>query len=132
MDFLILRGLVVPEENLPLLRTAKRQSRALANLTGCKLNQAQMTLAIDVFGYKSWAKLKNAIELNEVPNELACLLDRDHNDVAKLITCIRSNWNDWQERFKNITYLQDIEATKIIATILNLEELEITKIVRLD
>ena len=111
------------------LRTAQRQARALANLSGCKLNQAQMTLAIDVFGYVSWAKLKTAIENEELPESFAHLLDRDHSDIGALVSVIKANWQAWSNNFAQITYLEGIETLQIMSVILNLDELELSKIV---
>lgn len=132
VDFLVLWGLVVPEENSRLLRTAKRQARALSDLSGCKLNQAQMTLAIDIYGYMSWAKLKNAIESDELPSSLACLLDRDYKDPALIISVIRSHWRKWTEDLAKISYLQEIPATVVLSSILNIDELELNRIIGLD
>lgn len=122
----------MPEEKSPLLRTAKRQARALSDLSGCKLNQAQMTLSIDMYGYMSWAKLKNAIENNELSEDLACLLDRQHEQPSRLISVIKSNWLQWSENFKKIRYLENLETVKILSAILNIDELELNKIVGLD
>ena len=122
----------MPIEKSPLLRTAKRQARALSDLSGCKLNQAQMTLSIDMYGYMSWAKLKNAIENDELSEDMACLLDRQHEQPSLLISVIKSNWLQWSENFKKIRYLENLETVKILSAILNIDELELNKIVGLD
>ena len=115
-----------------LLRTAQRQARALSDLSGCKLNQAQMTLAIDVFGYMSWAKLKSAIQNGELPEIKACLLDWEHENTALLISVIKTNWQDWSINFSQIKYLKGIETKKIISHILKIDELELDKIINRD
>ncbi len=115
-----------------LLRTAQRQARALSDLSGCKLNQAQMTLAIDVFGYMSWAKLRSAIEKDELPEIKACLLDLEHEDTALLISVIKTNWQDWSINFSQIKYLKGIETKKIISHILKIDELELEKVINQD
>ena len=54
----------MPEEKSQCERNLERQARRLANLTGCKLTQAQRTLAIDVYCYKSLNDLKKAVADN--------------------------------------------------------------------
>lgn len=120
------------EGNSRALRTAQRQARALANLSGCKLNQAQMTLAIDVYGYMSWAKLKSAIEKNELPERKACLLDREHQNAALLISVIKTSWQEWCVNLSKIKYLKGIETIEIISSILNIDKLELHNLIRVD
>lgn len=132
MDCLILRGLVVPEQKSQLLRTAQRQARTIVELSGCKLNQAQMTLAIDVYGYKSWAKLKHSIESGLLTDEMVCLLSHEHENPALLIETIKSLWPNWQSGFAKVSYLENVSSLTLIASILKIDQVDLEKIIDID
>jgi hypothetical protein len=120
-------GLVVPEEKLQFERNLKRQARRLANLTGCKLTQAQRTLAIDVYGYKSLSDLKTAVADNTASENTLCLINFTNN--VNCVTALRGAYEQIISALSHIEYLAAFNSHVVLATIFNLSSDELTVLV---
>lgn len=120
----------MPLDNSQFERNIKKQARSLSNLTGCKLTQAQRTLAIDLFKCKSWSDLKVAIAANTLQPGIDCLVGFT-NDVDS-ITYLRENYDNIHHILANISYLNQFDTDKVIAQILNLSTTELKMLLAKD
>lgn len=111
--------LLVPEEKSQYEKILKRQSRRLANFTECKLNQAQRTIAIDFYGYKSLKDLKLSLENGLATTDTIKLLEFDKSSES-LISLQRS-WERINAAFDEVEYLASFDRLEIIACILNMQ-----------
>ncbi|MDP2562148.1 hypothetical protein [Psychrobium sp. 1_MG-2023] len=117
----------MPEENSQSVKILKKQARRLANLTGCKLNQAQRTIAIDFYNYKSWDLLKRAADSGSLTEESKQLIELS-NPVEVAIT-IQSNWDRWNITISAIEYLKSFDTQTVVSTLLNIPENDLKKII---
>ncbi len=120
--------LLVPEDNPKYEKILKQQARRLSNLTGCKLNQAQRTIAIDFYGHKSLKDLKVQIESGNVSSDILNLLSFDSSNQS--LISLQRHWSRIDTAFDAIEYLQAFDRNSVLACILNLQEDEFKKLVK--
>jgi hypothetical protein len=117
----------VPEEKSQYEKILKRQARRLSNYTGCKLNQAQRTIAIDFYGYKSLKDLKLSLVEDKVHLDTLHLLEftSDQNCLVSL----QRQWERINIALDQIEYLESFSNLEVIACILNVQIDELKELV---
>lgn len=116
--FRCFRRLLVPEEKSIYEKTIKRQARRLASFTGCKLNQAQRTIAIDFYGYKSLKDLKLSLANGLAQQDTINLLEFDTS--PECLVSLQRYWETINTAFDDIDYLNEFDRLEVIACILNM------------
>lgn len=111
--------LLVPEEKSQYEKILKRQARRLANFTECKLNQAQRTIAIDFYGYKSLKDLKLSLENGLAIPDTTKLLEFDKS--AECLISLQRSWERINTAFDEVDYLTSFDRIEVIACILNVQ-----------
>lgn len=119
--------LLVPEEKSQYEKILKRQARRLANFTECKLNQAQRTIAIDFYGYKSLKDLKLSLENGAVKQDTINLLE--FSSSPECLISLQRNWETINTAFDEVEYLINFDRIEIIACILNMSKDEFESII---
>ena len=110
--------LLVPEEKSQYEKILKRQARRLANFTECKLNQAQRTIAIDFYGYKSLKDLKLSLENGAAQRDTINLLEFSVSPGC--LISLQRNWEKINTAFDEVEYLANFDRLEVIACILNM------------
>lgn len=110
--------LLVPEEKSQYEKILKRQARRLANFTECKLNQAQRTIAIDFYGYKSLKDLKLSLENGTVQQDTINLLE--FSTSPERLISLQRNWEKINAAFDEVEYLANFDRLEVMACILNM------------
>lgn len=116
--FRYFRRLLVPEEISTYEKILKRQARRLSNFTDCKLNQAQRTIAIDFYGYKSLKDLKEHISKGTTKQDTINLLN--FTTTPECLISLQRNWFLINEAFDAIEYLNEFDRLAVISCILNM------------
>lgn len=119
--------LLVPEEKLQYEKILKRQARRLANFTECKLNQAQRTIAIDFYGYKSLKDLKLSLENGLATTDTTKLLEFDKS--AECLISLQRSWERINTAFDEVDYLTSFDRIDVIACILNVQPEEFKNLI---
>jgi hypothetical protein len=119
--------LLVPEEKSQYEKILKRQARRLANFTECKLNQAQRTIAIDFYGYKSLKDLKLRLENGAVPQDTLNLLQ--FSSSPECLISLQRHWEKINAAFDEVEYLTSFDRIEVIACILNMSKDEFERII---
>ena len=119
--------LLVPEEKSQYEKILKRQARRLANFTECKLNQAQRTIAIDFYGYKSLKDLKLSLENGLAPPDTTKLLEFDKS--AECLISLQRSWERINTAFDEVDYLTSFDRIDVIACILNVQPEEFKSLI---
>lgn len=114
--------LLVPEEKSQYEKILKRQARRLANFTECKLNQAQRTIAIDFYGYKSLKDLKLSLENGAAQRDTINLLE--FSSSPECLISLQRNWEKINDALDEVEYLASFDRTEVIACILNMTKNE--------
>lgn len=114
--------LLVPEEKSQYEKILKRQARRLANFTECKLNQAQRTIAIDFYGYKSLNDLKLSLENGAAQRDTINLLE--FSSSPECLISLQRNWEKINDALDEVEYLASFDRTEVIACILNMPKNE--------
>lgn len=109
----------MPEEKSINEKTIKRQARRLASFTGCKLNQAQRTIAIDFYGYKSLKDLKLSLENGSAQQDTINLLEFDAS--SECLVSLQRCWDTINTAFDDVDYLNEFDRIEVIACILNMK-----------
>lgn len=122
--------LLVPEEKSQYEKILKRQARRLANLTECKLNQAQRTIAIDFYGYKSLKDLKQSLENGLATTDTTKLLEFDKS--SECLISLQRSWGRINAAFDDVDYLISFDRLEIIACILNVQLEEFKNLINLE
>lgn len=117
----------MPEEKSQYEKILKRQARRLANFTECKLNQAQRTIAIDFYGYKSLKDLKLSLENGAVKQDTINLLE--FSSSPECLISLQRNWETINTAFDEVEYLINFDRIEIIACILNMSKDEFESII---
>lgn len=112
--------LLVPEEKSQYEKILKRQARRLANFTECKLNQAQRTIAIDFYGYKSLKDLKLSLENGVVKQDTINLLE--FSSSPECLISLQRNWEKINAAFDEVEYLAKFDRLEVVACILNMSK----------
>jgi hypothetical protein len=108
----------VPEEKSQYEKILKRQARRLANFTECKLNQAQRTIAIDFYGYKSLKDLKLSLENGTAQRDTINLLEFSASPAC--LISLQRNWEKINAAFDEVEYFANFDRLEVIACILNM------------
>jgi len=119
--------LLVPEEKSQYEKILKRQARRLANFTECKLNQAQRTIAIDFYGYKSLKDLKLSLENGLATTDTTKLLEFDKS--SECLISLQRSWERINTAFDEVDYLTSFDRIEIIACILNVQPEEFKNLI---
>mgnify|MGYP000439304798 FL=1 len=119
--------LLVPEEKSQYEKILKRQARRLANFTECKLNQAQRTIAIDFYGYKSLKDLKLSLENGLANTDTTKLLE--FNKSAECLISLQRSWERINTAFDEVDYLTSFDRIEVIACILNVQPEEFKNLI---
>ncbi len=119
--------LLVPEEKSQYEKILKRQARRLANFTECKLNQAQRTIAIDFYGYKSLKDLKLSLENGLANTDTTKLLE--FNKSAECLISLQRSWERINTAFDEVDYLTSFDRIEVIACILNVQPEEFRNLI---
>ena len=119
--------LLVPEEKSQYEKILKRQARRLANFTECKLNQAQRTIAIDFYGYKSLKDLKLSLENGLATTDTTKLLEFDKS--AECLISLQRSWERINTAFDEVDYLTSFDRIDVIACILNVQPEEFKNLI---
>lgn len=119
--------LLVPEEKSQYEKILKRQARRLANLTECKLNQAQRTIAIDFYGYKSLKDLKLSLENGLATPDTTKLLEFDKS--SECLISLQRSWERINTAFDEVDYLTSFDRFEVIACILNVQPEEFKSLI---
>ena len=122
--------LLVPEEKSQYEKILKRQARRLANFTECKLNQAQRTIAIDFYGYKSLKDLKLSLENGLANTDTTKLLE--FNKSAECLISLQRSWERINTAFDEVDYLTSFDRIEVIACILNVQPEEFKNLINLE
>ena len=122
--------LLVPEEKSQYEKILKRQARRLANFTECKLNQAQRTIAIDFYGYKSLKDLKLSLENGLANTDTTKLLEFDKS--AECLISLQRSWERINTAFDEVDYLTSFDRIEVIACILNVQPEEFKNLINLE
>lgn len=109
---------LVPEEKSQYEKILKRQARRLANFTECKLNQAQRTIAIDFYGYKSLKDLKLSLENGTAQRDTINLLE--FSSSPECLISLQRHWEEINAAFNEVEYLTNFDRLEVIACILNM------------
>lgn len=117
----------MPEEKSQYEKILKRQARRLANFTECKLNQAQRTIAIDFYGYKSLKDLKLNLENGLATIDTIKLLEFDKS--TECLISLQRNWERINTAFDEVDYLASFDRQEVISCILNIEPDEFKKLI---
>lgn len=117
----------MPEDISKYEKILKQQARRLSNFTGCKLNQAQRTIAIDFYAHKSLKDLKVNLVDGNVSQDLLNLLTFDGSETS--LISLQKQWVRINDALDEIEYLKPFNRTSVIACILNLREDEFQKMV---
>ncbi|MFY8297571.1 hypothetical protein AAEU28_02015 [Pseudoalteromonas sp. SS15] len=117
----------MPEEKSKYEKILKQQARRLSNFTGCKLNQAQRSIAIDFYDHKSLKHLKVSLETGTAPSDILQLLEFDGSDAA--LISLQRQWIRINTAFDSIEYLKPFERIDVLACILNLPSDELQLLV---
>lgn len=117
----------MPEEKSQHEKILKQQARRLANFTECKLNQAQRTIAIDFYGYKSLKDLKFSLENGFVATDTIKLLEFDKS--YECLISLQRNWGKINAAFDEVDYLATFDRIEVIACILNMQPSEFENII---
>jgi len=120
----------VPEEKSQYEKILKRQARRLANFTECKLNQAQRTIAIDFYGYKSLKDLKLSLENGLANTDTTKLLEFDKS--AECLISLQRSWERINTAFDEVDYLTSFDRIEVIACILNVQPEEFKNLINLE
>ncbi|WP_405633086.1 hypothetical protein [Pseudoalteromonas sp. Ld20] len=112
----------MPEEKSQYEKILKRQARRLANFTECKLNQAQRTIAIDFYGYKSLKDLKLSLENGAAQRDTINLLE--FSSSPECLISLQRNWEKINDALDKVEYLESFDRTEVIACILNMPKNE--------
>ncbi|MEW6990463.1 hypothetical protein AADZ91_07205 [Colwelliaceae bacterium 6441] len=108
----------MPEEKSQYEKILKRQARRLANFTECKLNQAQRTIAIDFYGYKSLKDLKLSLENGTAQRDTINLLE--FSSSPECLISLQRHWEKINAAFNEVEYLTNFDRLEVIACILNM------------
>jgi len=119
--------LLVPEEKSQYEKILKRQARRLANFTECKLNQAQRTIAIDFYGYKSLKDLKLSLENGLASTDTTKLLEFDKS--SECLISLQRSWERINTAFDEVDYLTSFGRIEVIACILNVQPEEFKNLI---
>ena len=119
--------LLVPEEKSQYEKILKRQARRLANFTECKLNQAQRTIAIDFYGYKSLKDLKLSLENGLATTDTTKLLEFDKS--SECLISLQRSWERINTAFDEVDYLTSFDRIEVIACILNVQPEEFKSLI---
>ena len=119
--------LLVPEEKSQYEKILKRQARRLANFTECKLNQAQRTIAIDFYGYKSLKDLKLSLENGLATIDTIKLLEFDKS--TECLISLQRSWKRINTAFDEVDYLTSFDRIEVIACILNVQAEEFKSLI---
>lgn len=122
--------LLVPEEKSQYEKILKRQARRLANFTECKLNQAQRTIAIDFYGYKSLKDLKLSLENGLATIDTIKLLEFDKS--TECLISLQRSWKRINTAFDEVDYLTSFDRIEVIACILNVQAEEFKSLINLE
>jgi hypothetical protein len=117
----------VPEEKSQYEKILKRQARRLANFTECKLNQAQRTIAIDFYGYKSLKDIKLSLENGAVKQDTINLLE--FSESPECLISLQRNWGRINAALDDVEYLESFDRLEVIACILNMCKDEFERII---
>lgn len=119
--------LLVPEEKSQYEKILKRQARRLANFTECKLNQAQRTIAIDFYGYKSLKDLKLSLESGLATTDTIKLLEFDKS--SECLISLQRSWERINTALDEVDYLTSFDRIDVIACILNVQPEEFKSLI---
>lgn len=119
--------LLVPEEKSQYEKILKRQARRLANFTECKLNQAQRTIAIDFYGYKSLKDLKLSLENGLATADTIMLLE--FGASPECLISLQRSWERINGAFDEVDYLASFDRIDVIACILNVQPEEFKNLI---
>jgi hypothetical protein len=117
----------VPEEKSQYEKILKRQARRLANFTECKLNQAQRTIAIDFYGYKSLKDLKLSLENGLATIDTIKLLEFDKS--TECLISLQRSWKRINTALDEVDYLTSFDRIEVIACILNVQAEEFKSLI---